>query len=120
MRKNEKVLVYKKGSSKWLAGQFETPTYVIKSDDQNFKQYPYLRDNRIPYKKEAASFKTAITHYKITNYVWELTEDQFLHQFGEFPEKVNYRPVNVEKENFATSLIKILKNMEKSKLKKKV
>ncbi len=68
------VIGYEKDGSEWLSGQIEVPTFILKSQDSNLSQYPTisLKDcSKYP------SLKTAITKYKITNYVLEMPLKEF-------------------------------------------
>lgn len=69
VRKGSKVLVYKKSESEWLQGQYELPTFVIKTTDKNFKQYPKWNGRKGKALKE---FKTGITKYSISNRIYQL------------------------------------------------
>jgi len=66
-KSGENLALIKRKKGEWLEGQWELPTYVLKTEDSNFTQYPLL-------KKEIdiadlKFFRSAITNYKIINYV---------------------------------------------------
>ncbi|MBD66660.1 MAG: hypothetical protein CME62_15735 [Halobacteriovoraceae bacterium] len=65
--KGDKFACYQKADHQWLAGQFELPTFTLHSTDQNFSQYPELKNAEdltyLPY------VQTAITKYKIYNHI---------------------------------------------------
>lgn len=66
-----KVLVYKKSKDEWLSGQHELPTFNLYCNDSKFNQYPHLNMSEL-YLLD--SFKSAITKYKITNYVLNIAK----------------------------------------------
>lgn len=102
--KEDEILAYKKNESQWLAGQYEIPTFMLSSDDKKFGQYPALM-SKMNY-EFLPSFKSAITKYKITNYVVHLSLDE-LRELGVDP--VSYEYVkNTLKENFSTATFKSL------------
>ncbi len=67
VKKDKNYLAYQKESHEWLSGQYEIPTFILKSEDEKLKQYLPI-DLEIDYKL-LPSIKTSITKYKITNYV---------------------------------------------------
>lgn len=77
VREKNKILVYKKKSHEWLAGQWEVPTFVLETDDEKLLQYPHLVLRNKTTKEELPSFKTTITKYTILNLVMELNLDEF-------------------------------------------
>ncbi len=64
--KGDKVLAYKKSDKEWLSGQWELPSYVLRSEDKKLKQYPPIH---FSYAENLPEFKTGITKYKIINKV---------------------------------------------------
>ena len=64
--KDGKILSYKKNKNEWLSGQYEIPTFILKSQDENLTQYPKITFEDAFLLK---SFSSAITKYKIKNYV---------------------------------------------------
>ncbi len=73
---DNKILCYKKNNIEWLSGQFECPTFII-NENNELKQYPYIPFEYIGLK----SFKTNITKYKITNYILNLSLEDFNNRF---------------------------------------
>ena len=68
------VIGYEKDSSEWLSGQVEVPTFILNSQDSSLSQYPMMTLKEY---KKYPSLKTAITKYKITNYVLEMSLKEF-------------------------------------------
>lgn len=107
--KKEKILVYKKSSSEWLAGQFEMPTFILTTTDKKLKQYPHITsfaDDRISF-----SFVTGITKYKIKNSVLVLSEKEF--KTFKFSALTEWRSVSSEDSNLSTSTLKALAMLAK-------
>jgi A/G-specific adenine glycosylase len=103
VKKGEKILVYKKESHEWLSGQYEVPTFILKTTDKGLTQYPVAS-----YKGEhRASFKTGITKYKIENKVVHLQEADFK-RFN-FPRAVVWKDLHSNDSNFTTATLKGLK-----------
>jgi A/G-specific adenine glycosylase len=103
VRDKNKILFYKKNDSEWLAGQWELPTFILRSDDEGLKQYPKVKSKKIF--SEAVMFKTSITKYVILNRVLEMT----LLDFEKLTQKVAIKyefKVHNEKLNLSTSSIK--------------
>jgi len=103
VKKGRKVLAYQKRENEWLSGQLELPTYVLETNDKKLKQYPKLA-KRLKV-ENLKKFKTAITKYKITNYICELSVDEFEKLVGK-KKKYSFVTNNLEKENFSTATIK--------------
>jgi A/G-specific adenine glycosylase len=103
VRDKNKILFYKKNDSEWLAGQWELPTFILRSDDEGLKQYPKVKSKKIF--SEAVMFKTSITKYVILNRVLEMT----LLDFEKLTQKIAIKyefKVHNEKLNLSTSSIK--------------
>lgn len=82
VRKKGEVLAYQKSEREWLAGQYEVPTFSLHCSEEKMKQYPSLNAELFYF---LPSFTSAITRYKITNYVLEMSEDEFYTHFkGKF------------------------------------
>ncbi len=75
VKNKNSILGYMKEDTEWLSGQVECPTFIIESEDNDLKQYPYLKNSVAL--DELVSYKTTITKYKITNYILELNKTQF-------------------------------------------
>ena len=101
-----KVLVYQKSNSEWLAGQWELPTFIIETNDENLKQYPSLR-NKKSY-QTLPVIKSGITKYAISNSICHMN----LKDFKELAKnhQIDYQfKVNDKKLNLSSTCIKILK-----------
>lgn len=68
------VIGYQKNDQEWLNGQVEIPTFTLYSEDRKLTQYPEITFENY---EEELSIKTAITKYKIINYIVELTKKEF-------------------------------------------
>lgn len=69
-----KFYAYQKKPHEWLSGQWEIPTFVLDSEDQNLKQYPWTApQNEFDY---LPSYKTLITKYRIDNKVLALNLEE--------------------------------------------
>ncbi len=100
--KKNKVLVYKKEASEWLAGQYEVPTFIIETTDSSLQQYPKLRRK---IKHEALiSFKTGITKYKIKNTLLVGDEKSLKKLFLDRP--LEWRDIHSDQSNFSTATLK--------------
>lgn len=83
VKEKDSILGYKKGEDQWLAGQIECPTFILSSEDKKLKQYPKL-EKKLSYKK-LKKYKTAITKYKISNYILEMDQQEFKQSYeGKF------------------------------------
>ena len=101
VEKNGKILAYKKNESEWLSNQYEIPTFILDSDDENLSQYPKVELNHL---KLLPSFKTGITKYKIDNFVLFMSEKEFIQNIGKFD---RYQWLE-DKSHLSTSSIKSL------------
>lgn len=73
LKKDDKFLVYKKTQRQWLSGQFEVPTFILETSDNELNQYPHI-EGQFDYLPE---FKTAITKYSIINKVIWVNQSEF-------------------------------------------
>ncbi len=105
--KKDKLLVYKKNEKEWLSGQYEVPTFILKSSDKDIKQYPYLKKQMNL--KGLPKIKTGITKYKIENYIVSLNENEF--ESYDFNKSVEWRNLNELDSNFSTATLKGLKKI---------
>lgn len=96
-----KVLVYQKNEKEWLSGQFEVPTFVLKSTDKSLNQYPAIDKFK---GKTSHNYKTGITKYKIQNHVYQVDEKTF--KSMKFDRKVVWKELDSEHSNFSTATIK--------------
>lgn len=108
--KNGKILAYKKNDKEWLSGQYEIPTFMLKTTDKKLTQYPKIEIEMKP----EFSFSTGITKYKITNNVCLLNEKEF--KKLAFPFRIEWRSVDSDSSNFSTATLKALAKLDKSKL----
>jgi len=99
--KNNKILAYIKNKNEWLADQLEVPTFILRSDDENLGQYPYMIKKNT---KGLKTYKTTITKYKITNFV--LLADNFNVNDSK---RYKFYQLDFKKNNFSTATIKALK-----------
>jgi A/G-specific adenine glycosylase len=109
--KGDKVLSYQKSEKEWLSGQWELPTFVLSTSDQVLKQYPKAPSSgNLKDVKSLKAFKTAITKYKITNRILQVSELEFkkLKLKGDF----SFQSLDPKKTNHATSTLKILKKLD--------
>lgn len=80
VRKKGKILAYRKSDKEWLSGQLELPTWIVYSEDGTLRQYPTLPalPGRANLNLEGLhSFKSAITKYKMKNYIQVMSEREF-------------------------------------------
>lgn len=104
INKNQ-VLVYKKSKTEWLAGQYELPTLILSTSDKSLKQYPGFK-GKIGHEK-LKQFKTSITKYKITNYIYHSTAKN-LSSLG-FSAEFVWKNLEDEESNLSTASSKALK-----------
>lgn len=105
--KKDKLLVYKKDDSEWLHGQFEVPTFILKTSDATLKQYPLLKSKKSF--SDLPMIKTGITKYKISNYIFE-ADEKMLKELG-FARKTEWRSLRSAESNFSTTTLKGLKKI---------
>ena len=108
--KGNRILVYQKPKGSWLSGQYELPTFTLKSQDRSFKQYPSWQGKKIP---PLVTLKSSITKYKIANHVVEVSEDVARRDFRGHG-KLLYKNLAPE-QNFSHTTFKILKKIKPSK-----
>lgn len=107
--KKNKVLVYKKDSDEWLSGQYEVPTFVLKTTDKDFAQYPKAK---MKFKaKTELLYKTGITKYTIQNSIHILSEKEFK-QMG-FKRECEWREISTAEANLSTATSKGLTHLLK-------
>lgn len=105
--KKGKLLVYRKDETEWLSGQYEVPTFIMKTTDATLKQYPELKESSI---KLSASFKTGITKYKINNKI-HLSDEQTFKKL-KFNRKLEWKDLASAESNLSTATLKGLKAIE--------
>ncbi len=108
--KDSKILVYKKSENEWLSGQYEVPTYILKTTDPKLKQYPIFKGRE---HSPTAKFKTGITKYKINNLILEINEKELAKL--KFDRPLEWREVSHSRSNFSTATIKGLKILGKNR-----
>ena len=74
VKDKNKVLGFEKSQKEWLSGQIEIPTFILSCEDESLVQYPKASFQKI---EKTHSIKTAITKYKITNHIIELSLTKF-------------------------------------------
>ena len=81
VKEGNKLYAYVKNDEQWLSGQWEIPTFVLYSEDMSLKQYPILDieedDEYHNDYEELKMIKTAITKYKISNYIKVMDKASF-------------------------------------------
>ncbi len=102
--KKGKVLVYEKEQGEWLAGQFEVPTFILKSTDAKLVQYPRLKEKL---NLEKLILKTGITKYRIQNHMVK-ADEKMLREWG-FTRKLVWKDLKKEDSNLSTATLKGLK-----------
>jgi A/G-specific adenine glycosylase len=105
VKEKNKVLFYQKAESEWLSGQWELPTFILRSEDKKLKQYPQLKQ-KIKTTKLTA-LKSTITKYKIINYILELSENDFLNMTSHLDDRYIFKKFD-PKLNAGSVMIKIL------------
>lgn len=108
VRKKEKILAYRKSEKEWLSGQYELPTFILSTEDPGLGQYPWATVDID--KSCLKSFKTSITKYKITNYIYVVSENEFKKIKNGL--KFEFINENIKSSNFSTSTIKTLSRLK--------
>ncbi len=117
VRKENKVLAYKKGTKEWLSGQYELPTWVISGEDNGLKQYPsldtYLANmTDLTDVKNSKAFKSFITRYSIKNTIVKMEREEFYKIFFKDSRFFEFIDDDFDKNNFAVSVKKIFKEYQ--------
>ncbi len=110
-KKNNEVLAYVKKKGQWLEGQIEVPTFILKSDNKNLTQYPYLKSDEKLKKllKDAGLFTSHITKYKIKNFVVSCDFEDF-NQLAEIQKKdFHFYALKYSANHFSTATLKSFK-----------
>jgi A/G-specific adenine glycosylase len=108
----KKILVYQKGAKEWLSGQWELPTFILETNDESLKQYPFLKMKKSF--EDLPMIKTGITKYNIYNHIIEVS----LSEFEKMTKKIEVDFVlktNDEKLNASTATQKVLKSILKNR-----
>lgn len=105
--KGDKVLFYKKAKHEWLSGQYELPTFILKSSDKKLKQYPRA-SKRFKASSDHKVIRTSITKYKILNFVASHYKKSDIESDFE-----NLKFLTPDRsENISTASFKVLKSLE--------
>lgn len=108
----DKILGYVKDEASWLSGQIEIPTFILSSTDRALKQYPRLKFSKSRYEK-LPMVKTAITKYKIENFVLEVSKKEFQELINVLGAERQYKyfKLDVQTHHFSTTTLKVLKKL---------
>ncbi len=110
VKEKNKILFYQKKKDEWLSGQWELPSFILESNDENLKQYPRIKTLK-SYDK-AQVIKTGITKYTIENYIIEMNLSDFMKFSKKIEIEIEYLfKIHNEKLNLSTASIKILKKI---------
>jgi A/G-specific adenine glycosylase len=106
-----KVIGQVKGEKEWLSGQIEIPTFILRSQDRSLKQYPRMSPKShklLMSYEDLPCVKTAITKYKIRNFILTLNNKEFqeLTQALKGLPEYKYFKFDVQKNHFSTTTIK--------------
>ena len=107
VKKGHHILVYKKDKKHWLSGQYELPTFILKSKDKSLKQYPQWKQEK---KRPLIILKSSITKYKIVNHVIEILESE-AHRLYKDHGGLVYKKFSPD-QNLSNITFKILKQLE--------
>lgn len=102
--KDQKLMVFQKNEKQWLAGQYEVPTFILESQDENLSQYPKIDFEQHHWLPE---YKTLITKYKITNKVL-VVNDRDLKKLQVDSASYHWRELDFKKINLSTGSLKAL------------
>ena len=102
--RGNKILTIKRTLGQWLEGQRELPSFLAMSDDKKLKQYPKW-PMKSDYKKWPC-FSTSITKYRIKNYIFRCTWQEYQQIFMKPSVKLEWVDRQVEKSNLSTASIK--------------
>jgi A/G-specific adenine glycosylase len=101
------VLAYRKGPGEWLEGQWELPTFMLETNDKNFKQYPEgIGNNDV---SELPVVKTGITRYSIQNYIAQMKKSELKRIAGAC--NYEWRDFSSKQANLSTASLKCLKKI---------
>ena len=105
VKRGKKILAYQKKETEWLSGQLELPTFILGTNDPKLKQYPKMKKKLKT--GDLKKFKSSITKYKITNYIYEIDETEFEKMIGK-KNLFKFVRNDMEKEDFSTASIKTI------------
>jgi len=107
-----KILGMEREERQWLQGQIEVPTFILKSGDRSLKQYPKIK---MPEKefKDLPLLKTAITKYKIKNFILTLGRKEFQALVRDYKGLPPYKYYNLDGQSahFSTTTLKVLNKL---------
>lgn len=106
LRDKDKVFIYQKKEQEWLAGQWELPTFILKTEDEKLAQY--ARTKQLSKYNKLPSYKTLITKYKITNKVLQIEKNE-LQKLGLDLPNGKWVDLSDRKLNISTATQKALK-----------
>jgi A/G-specific adenine glycosylase len=108
----QQILMVQKGEGQWLQGQFELPTFTLKSEDQKLDQYDKIKKTTFKQKKSDA-VKSSITKYKIMNFYKEVEVGDLLKWLDRkrIPSKMEW--MNLDDQRIAHVSQKIIKEYRK-------
>ena len=108
VKEKNRILFYQKKDHEWLSGQWELPTFLLETNDEQLKQYPKIKTKKIF--NETLILKTAITKYKIINHVIEMDLNDFKQISGKLEIDYVFK-AHTSKLNLSTTSIKVLKKI---------
>lgn len=116
VKKRGQVLGQIKNQDEWLSGQIEVPTFILRSQDRALKQYPRLAakfKKKIEKLEELPIVKTAITKYKIKNYILVLDDSEFQGLIAGVQGLPNYKyfKFDIQTNHFSTTTIKSFRKL---------
>ena len=106
VRKGRRILIYRKEEKDWLSGQYELPTFILRSQDPSLKQYPIWKKGRV---RSVIKLNSRITKYKIINHVVVISESEARKHYRGHG-KLIYKDFS-SKQNFSHITFKILKKL---------
>jgi len=107
-KEGKKFFTIKRKKGQWLEGQLEFPTFILETSDRKLNQYPKLSKKYFNL-KSLICIKSNITKYKIKNHIAEISLKEFKKIFPN--EKFSLLKLDVEKSNFSSTTLKIIKKM---------
>lgn len=119
VKKRGRILGQVKTEKEWLSGQVEIPTFILRSQDKTLKQYPRLsgkvqKSHKIlKVYEDLPMVKTAITKYKIRNFILTLEDKEFQSlkaQLNSAPE-YKYFKFDVQNIHFSTTTLKSFRKL---------
>lgn len=106
VKKNNEILFYQKQENEWLSGQWELPSFIIETNDKCLEQYPKLKMKKAHFLGK--TFKTSITKYKIENFIYEMSENDFMEMVLDNDVHYQFYPLS-KNLNASTASLKAMK-----------